>query len=284
LLDPVADKVFIIVCYAPYADRGAIPWWIAAAIISRELLVTVLRSSLELGGRRLPSSTIAKTKTWAQMIGFGVLVLIPIVAPRGGLRFLLGIPLAIALVSALAGRLALGATWWPMWFTAAAFGALLGASAWRGPGTAETVLLAIIIGITWVSAADYLTVGLRELARVSSHRWQHVLRLLGGALLPVVALAALGTGHASAVPIIVLLACDTARGALDNFVAHMGIADFSWTASLWVEVGLLAVALVTPAGGTGFAVAAALAGVVETLRALSKYTRYARQQRQTLVR
>src|SRR5579862_4712543 len=78
LLDPVADKIFIVVCYGCYADRGGIPWWIAAAIFSRELLVTVLRSSLELGGRRLPSSGIAKAKTWVQMIGFGLLVLIPI--------------------------------------------------------------------------------------------------------------------------------------------------------------------------------------------------------------
>ena len=51
LLDPVADKVFIVVCYACYADRGSMPWWIAAAVLSRELLVTVLRSSLELRGR-----------------------------------------------------------------------------------------------------------------------------------------------------------------------------------------------------------------------------------------
>jgi CDP-diacylglycerol--glycerol-3-phosphate 3-phosphatidyltransferase len=286
LLDPVADKVFIIVCYAPYADRGGIPWWIAAAIISRELLVTVLRSSVELAGRRLPSSTMAKTKTWAQMIGFGVLVLIPILGEGRGLRLLFSIPLAVALVAALGGRLALGATWRPMWFAAAAFGALLAASAWRGPELAQTVLLVIIVGITWVSAADYLGVGLRELARVKAHRAMHVLRLAGGGLLPVVALAALGTGHAPTVPIIVLLSCDTARGALDNFVAHMGVADFSWAASLWVEIGLLAIALASPPGvaSLGLAVAAALTGGVETLRTLLKYTRHARQQRQTLAR
>src|SRR3954465_15757133 len=54
LLDPVADKIFIVVCYGCFADRGGISWLLAAAIFSRELLVTVLRSSLELNGRRLP--------------------------------------------------------------------------------------------------------------------------------------------------------------------------------------------------------------------------------------
>src|SRR6185503_15906411 len=76
LLDPVADKVFIVVCYACYADRGGMPWWIAAAVLSRELLVTVLRSSLELRGRRLPSTVVAKAKTWVQMIGFGLYALV----------------------------------------------------------------------------------------------------------------------------------------------------------------------------------------------------------------
>src|SRR4026208_2546187 len=40
LLDPVADKVFIVVAYGIFADLGAIPWWVAAAILARELGVT----------------------------------------------------------------------------------------------------------------------------------------------------------------------------------------------------------------------------------------------------
>ena len=83
LLDPVADKVFIVVSYGICADRGLIPWWVAAAILSRELGVTVLRSSLELRGRRLPSTNVAKAKTWVQMLGIGFVVLSPIVAARG---------------------------------------------------------------------------------------------------------------------------------------------------------------------------------------------------------
>ena len=57
LLDPVADKVFIVVSYGICADLGVIPWWVAAAILSRELGVTVLRSSLELRGRLCPAPT-----------------------------------------------------------------------------------------------------------------------------------------------------------------------------------------------------------------------------------
>ena len=98
LLDPVADKIFIVVCYGCFADRGGIPWWIAAAIFSREFLVTVLRSSLELGGQRLPSTGIAKVKTWVQMLAFGFLVLIPIIGSGRGLRMLFAAPFAFALL------------------------------------------------------------------------------------------------------------------------------------------------------------------------------------------
>ena len=98
LLDPVADKIFIVVCYGCFADRGGIPWWIAAAIFSREFLVTVLRSSLELGGQRLPSTGIAKVKTWVQMLAFGFLVLIPLIGSGRGLRVLFAAPFAFALL------------------------------------------------------------------------------------------------------------------------------------------------------------------------------------------
>src|SRR5678816_2066248 len=98
LLDPVADKVFIVVCYGICADLGVIPWWVAAAILSRELGVTVLRSSLELRGIRLPSTNAAKAKTWVQMLGIGFVALSPIFASNGYLLLLFGVPLAAALI------------------------------------------------------------------------------------------------------------------------------------------------------------------------------------------
>ena len=90
LLDPVADKVFIVVAYGICADMGIIPWWVPAAILSRELGITVLRLSLELRGIRLPSTNAAKAKTWVQMLGIGFVVLSPIVDARGDLALLFG--------------------------------------------------------------------------------------------------------------------------------------------------------------------------------------------------
>jgi len=64
-----------------------------------------------------------------------------------------------------------------------------------------------------------------------------------------------------------------ARGALDNYAANRRITDFSWAASLWVEIALLAVALVSARAGAVLIVFAAAIGVIETLRSLVRYLR-----------
>src|ERR1700735_4699354 len=133
--------------------------------------------------------------------------------------------------------------------------------------------MAGVVFITWYSALDYLAVGLPYLRSAIPHRALHWLRLVPGFLLPIVALAALAIGHLSAMVVVVLLSSVMASGALDNFAAHRGVADFSWAASLWAEVLLLAGALAVPAYGSRLALVAAIVGVVETLRSLGKYQR-----------
>ncbi|HVV16964.1 MAG TPA: CDP-alcohol phosphatidyltransferase family protein [Polyangia bacterium] len=271
LLDPVADKIFIVVCYGCYADRGGIPWQLAAAIFSRELLVTVLRSSLELNGRRLPSSGIAKAKTWVQMIGFGLLVLIPILGSGRPLILLFVGLFAFALTVVAVGRLAgrprrgfeIAAVSLAPFVVASFFGAAVERWLW----------LFAIVFITWYSALDYLKLGAAELARLRTHRAAHVLRLVAGAALPVIAMICVASHQLPTIAIIVLLSSDMARGALDNFAANQGVADFSWGVSLWVELALLGAALALPAVGTQLVVVAAAVAVVETLRALVRYLR-----------
>jgi cardiolipin synthase len=271
LLDPVADKIFIVVCYGCFVARGSIPWWVVAAIFSRELLVTVLRSSLELGGRRLPSTGVAKAKTWVQMIAFAFLVLIPIVGPAG-LKILFAIPFGFALAVVAVGRIFARKRWRGFEIAALILVPFVVAS-FLGQRASQILLMAGVVFITWYSALDYLAVGLPYLRSALPQRGLHWLRLAAGALLPIVALAALSTGRISTVTIVVLLSSVMASGALDNFAAHRGIADFSWAASLWAEVALLVAALALPTLGSGLALVAAVIGVAEVLRGLGKYRR-----------
>ena len=273
LLDPVADKVFIVVCYGVCADRGIIPWWVAAAILARELGVTVLRSSLELRGRRLPSTNAAKAKTWVQMLGIGFVVLSPIVGGRGYLEVLFGVPLAGALLTMLILRLTPRRRFRPIEFAATVLIGFLAAAFFGGPLATRVTVLGFVVAMTWYSALDYIMVGFRELVRPDRYRTLHALRLVAGFALPIVAMAALGTTRLPTTPLIVLLSVDMARGALDNYAANRGVADFSWGASLWAEIALLGGALVVPSFGAVLTMFAAALGVIETVRSLARHRR-----------
>ena len=110
-----------------------------------------------------------------------------------------------------------------------------------GAAATERLLIGAVVFITWWSGLDYLKQGFPAVARAPAHRALHWLRLGAGALLPVVVMAALAVPGLPTIPLVVLLASDMARGALDNFAANQGVADFSWAASMWGELG--------PAGG-----------------------------------
>jgi CDP-diacylglycerol--glycerol-3-phosphate 3-phosphatidyltransferase len=273
LLDPVADKVFIVVAYGICSDLGIIPWWVAAAILSRELGVTVLRSSLELRGIRLASTNVAKAKTWVQMMGIGFVTLSPILASKGLLLLLFGVPLTAALIWMLILRFTPRRRFRPVEFAATVLIGFITAALVGGLHVTRITVLGFVIAITWYSALDYLVVGCRELLRADPYRRLHWARLGAAFTLPIVAMVALGTTRLSATPLILLLSVDMARGALDNYAANRRVTDFSWAASLWVEIALLVGALASSRFGTVLTILAAAIGVIETLRSLARTLR-----------
>ncbi len=208
------------------------------------------------------------------MLAFGFLVLIPLIGSGRGLRVLFAAPFAFALL-VLATRPLSGISGvYRRGFEIAAVALIpfVGAS-FVGAGAVEKLLIAAVVFITWFSALDYLKFGFPAVARAPSHRLLHWLRLGAGALLPIGVMAALATHRLPTIPLIILLASDMARGALDNFAANQGIADFSWAASMGGELALLAAALVFPLAGSHLSIVAAVVAVAETLRSLVKYLR-----------
>lgn len=75
LLDPIADKIFVVVTYVPLVDMGIVPLWLACAMFFREYLVTELRCCMSEAKKELAVTEIAKIKTTLQMIGAGILLL-----------------------------------------------------------------------------------------------------------------------------------------------------------------------------------------------------------------
>lgn len=106
LADPIADKLLIGGVLLLLAVVGEVPWWIVAAILAREVAVTVLRLRL-LAGRDvvMPANSWGKAKTLAQIIAVA-LVLSPVDEVLG--RRALELALVLTLWSGLQyGRAAL---------------------------------------------------------------------------------------------------------------------------------------------------------------------------------
>jgi cardiolipin synthase len=76
LLDPLADRVFILALAIALVARGTLPWWLATAVILRDVLVLMLFPILERKGMpRLQVNFTGKSATAALLFGLTWLAL-----------------------------------------------------------------------------------------------------------------------------------------------------------------------------------------------------------------
>lgn len=66
-LDPLSDKLFVIVPAVSLSLLDEFPWWATAAIVLRELAVSFLRWRLDRRGVSMPASRAGKAKTFSQV-------------------------------------------------------------------------------------------------------------------------------------------------------------------------------------------------------------------------
>jgi CDP-diacylglycerol---glycerol-3-phosphate 3-phosphatidyltransferase len=74
-LDPLADKVLVVVPVVALTALGRFPLWAAVVIVAREVGVSLLRVVLGLRGRPLPASQAAKLKTTFQLLAITLYIL-----------------------------------------------------------------------------------------------------------------------------------------------------------------------------------------------------------------
>ncbi len=76
-LDPFADKILTSCAFIGFYFIGIMPLWMVVLIVFRDIVITALRSLSEMKGITLPTSYIAKIKTFVQMTYiFGILILL----------------------------------------------------------------------------------------------------------------------------------------------------------------------------------------------------------------
>ncbi|MDQ3986601.1 MAG: CDP-alcohol phosphatidyltransferase family protein [Actinomycetota bacterium] len=70
LLDPLADRVFIVALAVALVARDVLPWWLAVAIVARDLLLLSAFPFVDRRGvERIPVSFAGKTATAALLFG-----------------------------------------------------------------------------------------------------------------------------------------------------------------------------------------------------------------------
>ncbi len=96
LLDPAADRLYILAALVGFVIRGFIPWWVAALIIGRDVLlaatVPVLR---RYGYTALPVHYLGKAATFCLLYGLPMLLL----AQTSGPVALVALPVSYAFIA-----------------------------------------------------------------------------------------------------------------------------------------------------------------------------------------
>ncbi|MDQ6677459.1 MAG: CDP-diacylglycerol--glycerol-3-phosphate 3-phosphatidyltransferase [Acidobacteriota bacterium] len=75
LLDPIADKLLISSALIALVQVRAVPGWLVILLIGREFAVSGLRSIAAAEGYTIKASDLGKTKTTAQVLGIGLLLM-----------------------------------------------------------------------------------------------------------------------------------------------------------------------------------------------------------------
>lgn len=73
-LDPLSDKLFVIVPAVALTTLDGFPWWATAVIVLREVAVSLLRWRLDRRGVSMPASRAGKAKTLSQVTAVGLAI------------------------------------------------------------------------------------------------------------------------------------------------------------------------------------------------------------------
>ncbi|GAA4990377.1 CDP-alcohol phosphatidyltransferase family protein [Kineococcus glutinatus] len=75
-LDPLADRLYILVALLGLALRGLVPWWLVALLVARDLLLTAALPALARAGHGpLPVHFLGKLGTFCLLYAFPLLLL-----------------------------------------------------------------------------------------------------------------------------------------------------------------------------------------------------------------
>ncbi|MES2504973.1 MAG: CDP-alcohol phosphatidyltransferase family protein [Myxococcota bacterium] len=221
LLDPVADKIMMAAITLSLSGNGWVPAWVPAAILSRELFVTVLRSSVAMRGQQVKTSNLAKMKTIIQMGGFGTIFMTLFLTPQMA---------SLVAMFWMVFFLAIWAYWVfvrkesaPHWAIQVA-GSFVYWFALLNLTSTETAILlqcVVIVGITWFSAIDYLLTSYK-LFWATGLGGKDLVRLFWALAHGVLALFAASYNPGLIIPVLISMSFELGLGGVDNIAVAEG--------------------------------------------------------------
>lgn len=94
-LDPVADRLYILVAMVALSVRGIMPWWFLAVLVARDLMLVLLMPSLRRSGvLALPVNTVGKAATMCLLLALPLILLAATPMPAALFIGWIGWPLA----------------------------------------------------------------------------------------------------------------------------------------------------------------------------------------------
>lgn len=91
LLDPLADRLYILSTLLALAIRDVIPWWLVIALVGRDVLLGIVIVALKAVGQTgLPVHFVGKAATFNLLYAFPILLLAQVDGPVGDIARPLG--------------------------------------------------------------------------------------------------------------------------------------------------------------------------------------------------
>ncbi len=236
LIDPVADKIFMAAVMLSFAALGMFPGYFAALILSRELLMTALRSSVAIRKESIKTSKLAKMKTIMQMGGSGTIfftLMLP--SAYGWLSLGLAVPfLVVALVYLFQGK---KSPFWalPVFFC---FIYVFVLSLFFSSTVALVAQAVAIAAITWISAIDYLIATYKIYVRTGMFGGDFA-RIAWAIVHGIFVVPLVATFPVVILPVLVSSSLEFGLGGIDNIVVAEKERFRSWPFVLSSIAGLI---------------------------------------------
>lgn len=224
-LDPVADKILVSAIVLSLSGNGWIPYWFPSAIIFREFLLIILRSSLALRNEYIKTTILAKVKTIVQMGGFGTIFM----------SLFLPLSFAIIVAACCFCFFIIICSWYffsekkmPYWPHVVSLAFLY----WLVLLISTSIEIAIIcqcliiLGLTWISALKYFRTGYLALKENSMQGWYHIIQLawaIGHSICILVA----SSNVSFIMPLLINISFGLGLGGIDNiYVVRQQVLDW----------------------------------------------------------